>query len=146
MLHFQISHIAIAFAFAALVARYALSFWKNYKYAKGSGLPFIVSPINPLSPFWLGLQSTKIFPIKNLMKLVPGRVGRSAEYLFPGWQLHDPEKIHKRLGKNFFQVTPTALFLHVGDPLSAYDVFTRWKDFPKLRELYGEHPLIISPS
>lgn len=136
-LHWLLLFQLAAAAVVVLAASYARGFWKNYAFARATGLPCIISPINPLSPFWLALQATMIVPVRQLLQRVPGRIGRDAEFLFPSWHLHDKTKIHNWLGKTFFQVTPTRLYLHVGDPDQAYDVLNRWKEFQKLRELYG---------
>lgn len=129
---------AIAIFLLLPISASALRFWNNYRFARASGLPFIVSLINPLSPFWLGLQATRFVRVRQLFQLLPGAIGHDAEFLFPGWQLHDKARIHDRLGKNFLQVTPGRLLLHVGDASTACGVLDKWKDFQKLKELYGQ--------
>jgi hypothetical protein len=114
--------IGIFIAWASSTA-YALI--SNYFIARRTGLPLLITPINPDSLLWnltSGFLSQYLEPI--LPNFLDGMIANTY-----GWEYRDKYKIHQRVGSTFLLVTPGEMECWTADPEVAQIVLTRRKDF-----------------
>lgn len=77
----------------------------NYRAARKTGLPIVVSPVNPRNPVWL-LTQKYLAPI---ISQTPFGLGAWAQFTRRGWLWKDHEKMHQEMGKVWVQVSPRGL-------------------------------------
>lgn len=77
----------------------------NYRAARKTGLPIVVSPVSPRNPIWL-LTQKYLAPI---IYQAPFGTGSWAQFTRRGWLWKDHEKMHQKLGKVWVQVSPRGL-------------------------------------
>lgn len=109
----------------------------NYNNALKTGLPFVISPVDPMDPLWV--ISQKLF--LPLIKHLPFGLGAFTRYNVRGWVYYDKYKMHAELGDAWINVTTGENMLFIADPDAANDVFSRRKDFVKPLRLYSEFPV-----
>lgn len=109
----------------------------NYNNALKTGLPFVISPVDPMNPLWV--ISQKLF--LPLITHLPFGLGAFTRYNVRGWVYYDKYKMHAELGDAWINVTPGENMLFIADPDAANDVFSRRKDFVKPLRLYSEFPV-----
>lgn len=113
-----------------------IRFVTNRNNALKTGLPFVMSPVDPMHPLWV--ISQKLF--LPLLKRLPFGLGRFTRYNMRGWVYDDKYKMHAELGDAWINVTPGENMLFIADPDAAIDIFSRRKDFVKPLRLYSEFP------
>lgn len=77
----------------------------NYRAARKTGLPIVVSPVTPRNPIWL-LTQKHMAPI---ISQAPFGIGSWARFTKRGWLWKDHENMHQELGKVWVQVSPRGL-------------------------------------
>lgn len=122
----------IVFTLRALAWVYSIC--RNYLIARQTGLPIVITLIDPTSVLW---ALTKHFFLPYLA-LLPGSLGRNSRLNMFGWQVRGRHEVHDRLGTIFVQVTPKYNIIAIGDPLVGVEILDRWEEFPKPREIYSE--------
>lgn len=105
----------------------AYTLFQNYRKARQLHLPIIVSPVNPLSPFWALFHKQLVPILKNL----PFNIAGSVSYSYVGWPFDDKYAIHERLGDAFLVVNPANIELYIAEGEAIDTIVSRRKDFPK---------------
>lgn len=88
----------------------------NYRAAKKTGLPVVVSPVNARNVFWL-LTQKYIAPI---IYVAPFGLGSWARFTTRGWLWENHEKMYQDLGKVWVQASPKGLDVSQSLLLSKY--------------------------
>ncbi|KAI1359395.1 cytochrome P450 [Xylaria arbuscula] len=111
------------------------SFWKNVQVAKDIGLPYYISPFDPVDEFSQALSFAWI-PVWKF--LAPRRYWDPIVEVFsPGWSFKHRYDIFERLGHDtFILVTPRRIILRTANPQVIDQVTSRREDFPKALESY----------
>ncbi|KAI0860075.1 cytochrome P450 [Xylaria cubensis] len=111
------------------------SFWKNVQVAKDIGLPYYISPFDPVDEFSQALSFAWI-PVWKF--LAPRRYWDPIIEVFPpGWAFKHRYDIFERLGHDtFILVTPRRIILRTANPQVIDQVTSRREDFPKALESY----------
>ena len=122
-------------AVAAYFIWTATSLLANYRAARKTGLPIVISPVNPLNPFWILLYRN--FPVLPWLRSLPWGLGTFARCSYNGWHFHDKQALHVELGDAFILVNPGINDVFVADPDATHSVLGRRKDFVKPALLYG---------
>ena len=112
-------------------------FVANYRAACRIGLPILVSPFNPLGPFWQ-LTYRRLLP---LLRQLPFGLGNFTRYNWIGWSFEDKYHLHDEVGDAFIHVSPGENEVWVADAAAAHDILSRGRDFPKSVEMYSESRL-----
>lgn len=121
-----------------VVLQHVIKLVTNYNKAVQTGLPFVISPVDPMNSLWV--ISQKLF--LPLIKHLPFGLGAFTRYSVRGWVYYDKYKMHAELGDACINVTPGENMLYIADPGAADDVFSRRKDFVKPLRLYSEFPVL----
>lgn len=108
---------------------YFSSFPRNYRLARATGLPLLVSPINPANPFWL-VFSAMFEPI--LHRFLPRIVYDKLKVTIFGWEYRCRYTVNHALGPVFVLVTPSSNEVWVADPDMATNILLRRNDFLQL--------------
>lgn len=88
----------IVYTFAALLLWLTRPVWKlvaNCKIAASSGLPFIVSPVDPDNIVW---RLSSVYLRTTFDKYLPTAVNQRLKLATFGWEFHAKWSIHGRLG------------------------------------------------
>ncbi|KAJ9607585.1 hypothetical protein H2200_007663 [Cladophialophora chaetospira] len=113
--------------FLVLPLWYLISLFSNYRLARTSKLPILISPVNPFNPFWILLR-----PYTNpVLSYLPFGLGRSTDYNYLGFAWKDKNRLHKRYGGAYIIVTPGQNQLIVGDATACNDIFKNHRIWPK---------------
>jgi cytochrome P450 len=99
--------------------------YRNYRIAQSTGLPLLVSPINPVNPVWILLRPY----INPLFSQLPFKIGYFAQYNYLGWEWHDKNQLHTIYGPVFMIVTPTENHLILADKAACEYVFKHIRDW-----------------
>ncbi|KAM7201214.1 Cytochrome P450 [Naviculisporaceae sp. PSN 640] len=99
-------------------------FW-NYRAAKKSGFPVLISPFSPdLMPYML----LKV-PLRNFLeKYIPLSGIRPSIF---GWEMIDKTAVHDKYGETFILCTPDVNEVWVASPDLANIILSRRKEFPQ---------------
>lgn len=109
----------------------------NYITARRIGIPIIVLPVSPDNPVWMLTSST----VLRIVKAVFGdcsvtRYGRL------GWEYHDKDKTHLRLGDGVVLVTPAHNWVYVCNAEAFNEIFQRRNGFDRPPEMLGMSPRV----
>ncbi len=104
-----------------------ISLLQNYKLARPSKLPILISPVNPFNPFWILLRPY----INPLLSCLPFGLGSFAEYNYLGFAWRDKNRLHTLHGGAYIIVTPGQNQLIVGDAAACNDIFKNYRAWPK---------------
>ncbi|KAK0634548.1 cytochrome P450 [Bombardia bombarda] len=108
------------------VASWAWALYSNYRAAKLSGLPILISPFSPDKLPYL-LLKVPLRPILETLLPFPGVV-----VSIVGWEVRDKYRIHERYGPAFILVSPDKNELWCADPDMTQSILSRRRDFPQL--------------
>lgn len=113
--------LLLPFVFGALCAtRYSLRLAKYWSQAKQTGLPYVVVPFNLDSLAWMVFRDL----IGRWLAITPFDGGSLPK------ALHVKDGAHRRLGKTFILVTPSANHAFVEDAtISIYTILFKRKEF-----------------
>lgn len=117
---------------AVIISFPVLNLLRNYIKARQIGLPILISPADPLNPFWALLVPL----LRPLLIRLPFRLGEWVDFLKFGWVYADRNRLHRELGPAFVIVTPASLVVILGDELAIEDVLSRRKDYIKPPSIY----------
>lgn len=137
MLSFWTLSAALA---AYLVVSSILSFSRNLRNARKTGLPIVVSPVDHMNPLWVIFQK----PLGPLLAKLPFGLGSWVRYNRLSWYFEDKYAMFQEHGKVFIHVTPGMNELHSVDPEVNSQILGRRKDFEKPEQilksviLYGD--------
>lgn len=130
-------YLTVLLGLFLFVLQHVIRLATNHNNALKTGLPFVMSPVDPMHPLWV--ISQKMF--LPLLKRLPFGLGAFTRYSVRGWVYYDKYKMHAELGDAWINVTPGENMLFIADPDAANDVFSRRKDFVKPIRLYSEFPI-----
>lgn len=108
---------------------YFSSLPRNYRLARATGLPIVVSPINPANPFWL-VFSSMFEP--TLFRCLPQLVYDRIKVTIFGWEYRCRHAVNDKVGPVFVLVTPSSNEVWIADPDMAASVLLRRNDFLQL--------------
>lgn len=129
-----LSTVAVIVLYAS-ISRYR-SLARKIALAKTSGLPFVVTPWNVFSVFWLATHGMWTPLLKRI--LPTSCQGLWVELLHPEWGYHKGHMPFEKLGMDvFLVVSPTRIHAFVADAEAVTQITTRRNDFPKPLEMYG---------
>ncbi|KAI1169151.1 cytochrome P450 [Nemania serpens] len=120
---------------------------RNIQVAKGTGLPYGLSPIHELQ-VWAYLTDPILRWWYHDNLLAGDGWPRWARFMIKDWHYEDKRRAHEELGDIFLVVSPGGLVCYVGEAAAALNVATRRKAFikppekMKLLELFG--PNVVS--
>lgn len=114
-----------------LLASSLVSFSNNYRAAKNTGLPIVISPVERLNLAWVAFQK----PLRGLLENLPFGLGSFVRYTTLSWYFEDKYRMHTEHGKVFMVVSPGMNELHSVDPDVNAQVFSRRKDFEKPKKI-----------
>jgi cytochrome P450 len=121
----------LSLCFSAYFLWTAYTFFQNYRKARQLKLPILISPFNPLSPFW-ALFHKQLVPV---LKSLPFDIAGSVRYSYVGWPFDDKYAIHQRFGDAFLVINAAFVELYIAEGEAIDAVVSRRKDFPKPVEL-----------
>ena len=104
----------------------------NYRIACTIGVPIIVLPVSPDNPVWMLTSGT----VLRIVKAIFGdcsvtRYGRL------GWEYHDKDKTHLKLGDAVVLVTPGYNWVYVCNAEAFNEIFQRRQSFDRPPEMVG---------
>ena len=127
----------LLYAITSLVAAYLLwslsRFTNNYIEARKIGLPIVISPVNPMNPFWL-LMKDRLIPI---ISSLPFNLGEWANRAEVGWTFYPRFSVHAKYGEAFTIVSPGTNEIYLAEAAATEDVMMRRNDFIKDPDVYG---------
>ena len=109
----------------------------NYRAAKNTGLPIVLSPVAHLNPVWILVQPV----LAPILAKLPFGLGSFTRYNTLSWFYGDKYRMHEEYGKVFMHVTPGENELHVADPSVNQQIFSRRRDFEKPEWILREFQL-----
>ncbi|KAJ9604486.1 hypothetical protein H2200_011322 [Cladophialophora chaetospira] len=98
----------------------------NYRLTKSTGLPILLSPVDPINPFWVLLRPY----VNPLFSRLPLKLGYFTQYNKLGWEWHDKNRLHTTHGSVFVIVTPTRNHLIIADKDACEYVFKHLREWP----------------
>lgn len=104
-----------------------VSFSKNLRRARKTGLPVVFSPVHRMNPVWMALQK----PLRPFLENLPLGLGSFVRYSHLSWYFEDKYQMHAKYGKIFIIVSPGMNELHSVDTSVNSQIFSRRKDFEK---------------
>lgn len=129
--HFSVAMdtVALIAALLTLWTGWYLSFPRNYQLARKTGLPILISPVNPANPLWLVL-SAMFQPA--LARYLPSVIYDRIKVAIYGWEFRCRYTVNTKLGPAFVLVTTARNEIWIADPEMAYAVLVRRNDFKQL--------------
>lgn len=121
-----------SFAIIALTV-IALPLWifvclgQNYRTARSTKLPVLVSPVDPFNPFWI-LMRPYVNPV---LAGLPFGLGAFTEYNYLGFMWRDKGFLHSVHGGAYMIATPGQNQLIVGDASACNEIFKSHRSWPK---------------
>lgn len=109
----------------------------NYLAARKVGVPVIVVPVNPESPFWMLISDAFGSYIDYALSWIPIGSGTFARYAHRGWDVHDKAKTFEELGDTFILVTTGKNWLYVCNADAFTEILQRRADFKRPLEIMG---------
>ncbi|KAK3938605.1 cytochrome P450 [Diplogelasinospora grovesii] len=100
--------------------------YRNYRAAKLSGLPVLLSPFAPDGMPYLLIKG----PLRPLLETILPFPGIRVSIF--GWEFRDRHELHDRVGPAFILATPDLNELWCADPAMAQVILARRKDFVQL--------------
>lgn len=104
-----------------------ISLIRNYNIAHTTGLPILISPVNPFNPFWILLRPY----INPILSYLPFGTGEFTKYNYLGFAWRDKNHRHSAIGGAYIIVTPGQNQLIVGDATACNEIFKHHRDWPK---------------
>lgn len=101
----------------------------NLQNARRTGLPVVISPVNPYDPLWRFVS--KSLPINRILKRLPSGLGLFARCSYVGWQFDEKHVLHGEIGDAFLLVSPISNLLVVADPDAFIKILAHRKEFPR---------------
>lgn len=101
--------IVLLAAPALLLLQSLVSLAKNYRIAKKTGLPIVVSPIHIYNPLWMVLGGL----VGPLLLKAPFGLGAWVRCNRWGWLWEYQDALHQELGKVIINVDPTKIRVRV---------------------------------
>ncbi|KAM7219000.1 Cytochrome P450 [Rhypophila decipiens] len=119
-----------------------ISYWSycllgNYLTARRMGVPVCLLPFDHTHRLW-SIVDTKLLPFFNLLPFAT-RTSFS-RYNWRGWEITDRYRAHHELGGVFAMVSPSRIWLYIGEPDAAAEVLRRGADFPRCSQLTVVEP------
>lgn len=117
-----------------LVLSPLLSLLRNYRAARQTGLPILISPVARTAILWQLLQK----PLTPLLQMLPGSLGAFSSYATMNYWFNDKYRMHEHYGKVFMFVSPGGNELHVADPAVNSQIFYKKREFDKSPHLLSQ--------
>lgn len=129
----------VSIIFTALIAWVlwtVTSLRSNLEVARRTGLPVIISPVNPSNPLWM--IAYKVLPIIRILKRLPFGLGQFARCTYQGWCFDENYALHAELGEAFVLVSPSSSELVLANPDASVEVLAQRKEFFKSESMYSK--------
>ncbi|CAG8951431.1 hypothetical protein HYFRA_00007347 [Hymenoscyphus fraxineus] len=116
----------------ASILNQAINIHTNYKLARTIGLPILITPVEPLDPFW---RLTLPF-LTPVLRRLPYGLGEWIDYGSFASSFASRNKIHRDLGPAIVVVTPRRVKIMLGDGNAVEDILSRYREFIKPPSIY----------
>lgn len=126
-------HIYSGCSILVLHSTFFLSLGRNNAVARKTGLPIVVSIIDPIHALWV-LTKTLLLP---LLALLPGDAEVNSRLDAFGWQFKAKYTVHERLGRILIPVNPSFNIINMADHEVCHEAMQDVEAFQKPRKIYG---------
>ncbi|CAG8984109.1 hypothetical protein HYALB_00006210 [Hymenoscyphus albidus] len=116
----------------AIIIKQGLNIHTNYKLARTIGLPILITPVEPLDPFW---RLTLPF-LAPILRRLPYGLGEWIDHGSFASSFASRNKIHRDLGPAIVVVTPRRVKIMLGDGNAVEDILSRYREFIKPPSIY----------
>lgn len=116
----------------------------NYGIARKMGLPIIILPVGWQDDLWLAS-----YPLFTWLKRIPF-VDRWFDYTRFSWTQDHRFRPHRQYGDGFLIVTPGGVELMFNDPHSAFEIHSKYRQWPKpepvfaMLDTFGRHVVSVN--
>lgn len=102
-----------------------ISLCRNYRRARKTTLPILISPIDPFNPLWILLRPY----VNPFISRLPFGLGIQSQYNYLGFTAHTKNRLHETHGPAFLIVTPNVNQLFVGDAAACDDILKSHREW-----------------
>ena len=127
----------IGFAALAYLAWSLISVELNYRRVAPLNVVIVRTPIDQSNVIW-GILSQHIWSILDRLPVEWSSWPPSIRFTRRGWRFYDKADSHLLYGPMWALVTPRRVYLHIADPDTVHDIFTRRGDFIRPHEPYSK--------
>ena len=113
----------------------AYRLFRNQQRASELHVPIVYALISSDNPLWIAFQTG--FPV--ICNFIPFDAIPILRYSRLGWEFHDRSKTFERLGDVWVLVTPDKNWLYVAQADTAYEIFSRGRDFGRAVWMLGDY-------
>ena len=106
---------------------------RNHQQASKLNVPIVYALVSSDNPLWIALQTG--FPF--IFDVIPLHAIPFLRHSRLGWEFHDRSKTFERLGDAWVLVTPEKNWLYVAQADTAYEIFSRGRDFGRAVWMLG---------
>ena len=107
----------------------------NHRRAAELHVPIAYALISSDNPLWIAFQTA--FPF--IFDIIPVNAIPFLRHSRLGWEFYDRSKTFERLGDVWVLVTPEKNWLYVAQADTAYEIFSRGRDFERAVWMLGTH-------